>query len=81
MYDECKRLCRCQDGKIKNCYRIRKEFSNMTLQERERYINTYKEVSTSTHMFRAYSGYCKHHAKYFHKGIHKDNQFFPWHRK
>ena len=41
----CEEQCECNNGKLTSCYRVRKEFTEMTIEERKRYINTYKLAS------------------------------------
>ena len=43
--NECEERCECRDGQLINCYRVRKEFTNMEFNKRRRYINAYKMAS------------------------------------
>lgn len=79
--DECGRTCNCVHGRLTNCYRVRQEFSSMSLAERQRYTNAFKEISTNKRYNHTYEKYSQIHHLYFIKGIHKVDQFFPWHRK
>ena len=45
IFNKCEERCECKKGKLTSCYRVRKEFSKMTIDDRKRYINTYKLAS------------------------------------
>ena len=45
MFNKCEERCECKKGKLTSCYRVRKEFTKMTIDDRKRYINTYKLAS------------------------------------
>ena len=45
MFNKCEERCECKKGKLSSCYRVRKEFTKMTIDDRKRYINTYKLAS------------------------------------
>lgn len=59
--------------------RIRKEFTAMSFQERIRFIEAYKFVSTAEHFRRRYEHLVRLHQTLFRK-VHVEKQFFPWHR-
>ena len=61
------------------CYRIRKDFTSMTIKERIRYINTLKIVSSQQPFKEDYDKLTKIHPDYFWE-IHVLKFFFPWHR-
>ena len=44
--DTCDRKCKCVNGDLQSCSRVRKEFTKMSLEERTRFINAFKLVST-----------------------------------
>lgn len=78
--DQCDQRCHCRDNKLKECIRIRKEFTSMTKAERERYVRTILTASTDPKHKKAYDNLiCRHHAVFF-KGIHDPRYFLPWHR-
>ena len=79
IYDECNRKCKCSNGKTTHCYRIRKEFTSMSLEERKRYIRAFKIVSSKQPYKKIYDKLTKKHPDYFWK-IHVQKFFFPWHR-
>lgn len=59
--------------------RVRKEFTAMSFQERIRFIEAYKFVSTSEPFRRRYDYMVRLHQTLFRK-VHVEKQFFPWHR-
>jgi len=80
-FDECRRRCLCIDGRLTHCYRVRKEFSRMTFNERLRYINAYKTVSTTQPFQAEFDRYVDIHVRLFSEGIHRFPQFLPFHRR
>lgn len=78
--DECNRHCRCQNQKLVDCYRVRKEFTSMTSKERRRYLRTYKTLTTKSPYKETYERFIFMHYKYFCWGIHNRDLFLPWHR-
>lgn len=80
VYDECNRKCKCKNGKFTNCYRIRREFTALSKQERKRYLKAYKILTTTSPYKEIYERYIYMHYKYFCWGIHTHDLFFPWHR-
>lgn len=79
IYDECNRLCYCKDGKPSDCHRIRKDFIEMPLEERRRFVRALKVVSMQHPYKRTYDIITRFHFKFF-DIIHEKNLFFPWHR-
>ena len=79
VYDECNRRCQCKGEQPTNCYRVRKEFTSMSLKERRRYISVFKRISSRSLYKRQYDRITKYHSHYFNR-IHKLKFFFPWHR-
>ena len=45
VFDECHRSCLCKNGKFTNCHRVRREFTEMSLEERRRYVRTFRKAS------------------------------------
>lgn len=41
VYDRCGRRCDCVEGRLTNCCRVRKDYTGLTSQERQTYINTF----------------------------------------
>ena len=80
VYDECNRECKCKKRKLTNCYRIRREFTALPKQERQRYLRAYKILTTTSPYKEIYERYIYMHYKYFCWGIHTHDLFFPWHR-
>ena len=46
VFDECGQRCKCIEGRVEQCARIRKEFTQMTMEERELYVKVIKTAST-----------------------------------
>ena len=81
VYDECRRQCQCVNGKLVNCYRVRREFSKLPLSERVRYINVYKHASLdSRYMHKFFSIVIIHPTVNFQR-LHSPEELFPFHRK
>jgi tyrosinase len=79
-YDDCDRRCSCQYGKLVDCCRQRKSFTDMSFVERTRYINTLKTISTQAQYKPQYDAIVIMHQTLFSAGIHGTSAFFPWHR-
>ena len=73
--DICDRRCKCKNGKLDSCYRVRKEFTKMSLGERTRFIKAFKMVSSDPR-------YTREHERIgnVHTVIPSMETFFPWHR-
>ena len=78
--DECNRHCTCENSKLTNCYRLRKEFTSMSSEERRRYLRAYKTLTTQSPYKETYERFIFMHYKYFCWGIHSGDLFLPWHR-
>ena len=77
---ECPDQCGCyalEDGSCE-CIRVRKEVRSMTVEERTRYIDTFKAAYADpngplrTHI--------DNHVRFFSRGLHNNGAFLPWHR-
>ena len=81
VYDECGRKCKCENGKLVKCCRLRKEFTDLTYTERVRYINAIKTASTNPAYKPRYDTLLTlHKTIFFDFGIHELDFFLPWHR-
>lgn len=80
VYDQCKRRCKCVHGKLVDCCRIRKPFTEMSEEERKRYIQVIKTASTHAHFIERYEALLTTHKTLFRTGIHQQTFFLPWHR-
>ena len=81
MDDECHRRCQCHDGDLTSCYRVRKEFTTMSVIERRRFIEVLKWASTSPRHRNAYETLTTLHSRIPSKFLHHMPQIFlPWHR-
>ena len=68
-YDKCGLLCDCVYHRLRNCRRIRKEFTSMTTSERIRYIKTVITVSTRSPHKEKYDMLIDAHRRLFSTGI------------
>ncbi|XP_065062106.1 uncharacterized protein LOC135688960 [Rhopilema esculentum] len=78
--DECNRECQCSNGFMKNCQRVRREFTTFTDEEKKRYLQAYFKITTVEPLKSRFIKFIRKHANLFWLGIHKRYQFFPWHR-
>lgn len=46
MYDDCLRRCTCRGGVLVDCCRVRRDFASLTVDDRQRYIQTVITVAT-----------------------------------
>ena len=77
----CEEQCECNNGKLTSCYRVRKEFTEMTIEERKRYINTYKLASVHPLFKKDYEKMVRLHLNAPDYLLHHTPTiFFPWHR-
>ena len=67
--DECKRECDCIDGEMKNCFRIRKEFTTLPNEEKKRYLQAYYKITTEEPLKTRFIPFISKHAKWFWKGL------------
>ena len=79
VFDECNRRCFCKDGRPTNCYRIRKDFIEMSLEERRLYVRALQTVSKRDPFRMTYDLVASLHSEFF-GPIHDKEFFFPWHR-
>ena len=73
--DICERKCECKRGKLVSCYRVRKEFTRMSFEERIRFIKAFKLLSSDPRYIRDYEKLGK-----LHTVVPQLKNFFPWHR-
>ena len=78
--DACGRRCTCKEGTLINCCRLRKEFTQLTQDERTRYLNTVKIASTNLKYKTKYEQLLTLHTELFLRGIHMKEFFLSWHR-
>ncbi|XP_031566332.1 uncharacterized protein LOC116301420 [Actinia tenebrosa] len=80
--DSCGQRCVCgAGGTLTQCTRIRKEFTAMTTDERERYIRVVKTVSTDARYKSRYDTLITlHKTIFFNNRIHEQQHFLTWHR-
>lgn len=79
-YDACQQRCTCSEGKFL-CYRVRKDFTKMSFEERRRYIDAFYKATTDLHYKDDFEALLNEHSyipsKYLH---HMPQIFLPWHR-
>ena len=79
--NECEERCECRDGQLINCYRVRKEFTKMDINQRRRYINAYKTASMNPAFKKDYERLVTGHTNTPNHLLHETPRiFFPWHR-
>lgn len=69
VHDQCGQRCTCSGGQLVNCVRIRKEFTDMTFEERTRYIKTIKTASTDPRFKTDYDNLLNSHRILFLSGL------------
>lgn len=80
-YNKCNDECECQQGKLVNCYRVRREFTQMSMADRRRYIEVYKQASLDPLFVDDFRKLVGCHILTPHKFLHfSPIIFFPWHR-
>jgi hypothetical protein len=65
---------------MKNCYRVRGEFTHIPKEERLRYLQAVLAISAQAQYKKRYEALLEIHRKYFRTPIHKAPNFLPWHR-
>ncbi len=76
----CKK-CTCNFGELINCCRQRHDYLNgLSEDERKKYIDAVFTISTDVKYKARYDKLIRAHGDLFHKGIHKERRFLPWHR-
>ena len=78
--DECGRRCKCKNGRRIGCCRQRKEFTQLTEEERVRYIDTVMTASTDPRYKTKYDQLLTLHKELFLRRIHTREFFLTWHR-
>ncbi|XP_066933122.1 uncharacterized protein [Clytia hemisphaerica] len=81
VYDECNRQCQCVNGKLVNCYRVRKQFSALPLSERLHYIRTYKFAANDKRFQKKFYEIVIVHPTVNFDRLHSPEELFPFHRK
>ena len=80
VYDFCKRECKCKDGRLYDCHRVRREFSTLSYEDRLAYVDAVKVISTLPPFKQEYEKLLTIHKTYFNSTIHQFQYFLPWHR-
>ena len=79
--NKCHERCECRNGKLINCYRVRKDFIKMDINQRRRFLNAYKMASTHPTLKGDYNKLVAFHIATPNDLLHSSpNIFFPWHR-
>lgn len=79
--NECEERCECKNGNLINCYRVRKEFTRMDIEERKRFIKTYQTASEDPAFKQDYEKMVALHINAPDYLLHHTPDiFFPWHR-
>ena len=80
MVDRCRRSCTCRGGKLKECYRVRGEFTHIPKEQRVRYLQAVHAISSQPQYKTKYEALLEIRRRYFNTPIHKAPNFLPWHR-
>ena len=80
VHDFCRRECKCNNGRLYDCYRVRREFSTLSIKDRKAYVLAVKLISTLPRFKREYEKLLTIHKTYFNTSIHQFEYFLPWHR-
>jgi len=68
--DECHRECSCVNGRMVDCFRVRREFTTYSKEEKKRYLQAYYKITTEEPVKSRFVKFITMHAKWFWKGIH-----------
>ena len=81
VYNECNDECECQHGKLVKCYRVRREFTQMRIADRRRYIQAYKRAFLDPLFVEKFSKLVGCHIMMPQELLHLSPIIFlPWHR-
>ena len=79
--NKCEERCECRNGKLVNCYRVRKDFLKMDINERRHFLNTYRIASMHPAFRKDYRKVVAYHVYTPEKLLHDTPYIFlPWHR-
>lgn len=78
--DKCQRACACRRGKLTDCHRVRKEFTQLSKEEKRRYLYVVLIVSTKEPYKTKHEALLTKHKTFFGFNIHRATYFLPWHR-
>jgi len=76
--DQCGQQCKCVDGELRYCYRVRKELIGMDERERAHYWASWKAVYAEGDG--SLPRIIDNHVQFFSRGLHNNGAFLPWHR-
>lgn len=79
-HDRCGRICNVVQGRLVNCFRLRKDFESMKQEERSRFVKAYYTMTSKCPYKSRYAKLIQLHEKNFGTRIHQKSEFFPWHR-
>ncbi|XP_020902888.1 uncharacterized protein LOC110241373 [Exaiptasia diaphana] len=79
-YNRCGDRCLCTHGRLTQCARIRRDFISMNWGERLRFVRTFLAATKQEPYKSEYERLVATHTRNFKTGIHKQEQFLPWHR-
>lgn len=81
VYNKCNDECECQQGKLVKCYRVRREFTQMSMADRRRYIEVYKRASLDPSFVDDFKKLVGCHILMPNELLHLSPIIFlPWHR-
>lgn len=81
IYDNCNQKCTCYKGELLFCRRIRKDFTAMNIEERQRFVTALRTAATNPIYRDRYRNLGKLHSRMPSQLLHHMPQvFLPWHR-
>ena len=79
--NRCEEHCECRDGRLINCYRVRKDFIKMDINKRRRFLDAYKMASMHPAFKGDYERLVAIHMNTPNRLLHLSPYIFlPWHR-
>lgn len=82
--DACGRRCKCQNGKLVDCCRVRVDFASLTVNQRRSYIDTVLRAATDPNFIQKYETLIFKYKSSFDTLAQETrsnvSMFFPWHR-
>ena len=84
MYDSCQRRCTCRGGNLVDCCHVRRDFSSLSVPDRERYTQTVITIATDERYRARYEALVNQYSESVTTLAQSTDptvsQFFPWNR-
>ena len=78
VYDECDRQCACVNGRMTECFRVRKEFTTLSNEEKRRYLQAYYKITTEEPLKSRFIKFINKHRIWFFKGLFANQLNVGW---